>query len=385
MEFYFATRRKSRQVLRVSHPLRRLPSLVEQTAAHLREGFQGGRWVGPLPGVVPLADELMVSKDIVRAALKALEEEGWIEDGGAGRRRRILPQRNVKPKCRALRIGVMLYVPLAENDVLTAAIVLAIRNAVEVAGHVCVFSDPSLAEMKDNLSRISRCVKAADADAWIVFAASRGVLEWFAAQPFPVLAYGGRFQNLPVACSATSIATAIESVVNVLVDYGHRRIVMLMETFLRQPTLIPSLEIYLSTLEARGIAPTHYNLPHFEETVEDLETFLDGLFRLTPPTALIVHHGTYLVAVLSFLARRGLQVPRDVSLITVYSDPIFRLCEPQFDHFQMQRQDHIDRISRWVNSVAKGRPDKRQVIFDAKYVRGGTVGQAKKNAGVSSD
>ena len=65
---FLDTRRKSRQVLRVSRPLRRLP-LVEQTAAHLREGFQSGRWAGLLPGVVPLAEELMVSKDIAREAL----------------------------------------------------------------------------------------------------------------------------------------------------------------------------------------------------------------------------------------------------------------------------------------------------------------------------
>ena len=67
----------------MSHPLRRLP-LVEQTALHLREGFQSGRWAAQLPGVVPLAEELLVSKDVLRAALKLLEEEGWIEDGGAG-------------------------------------------------------------------------------------------------------------------------------------------------------------------------------------------------------------------------------------------------------------------------------------------------------------
>ena len=54
----------------MSHSLRRLPTLVEQTAAHLREGFQSGRWAGPLPGVVPLANALTVSKDIVRTALK---------------------------------------------------------------------------------------------------------------------------------------------------------------------------------------------------------------------------------------------------------------------------------------------------------------------------
>ena len=137
----------------------------------------------------------------------------------------------------------------------------------------------------ENLAR----VKAVDADAWIVLAASRAVLEWFVAQPFPVFAFGGRFHDLPVACSATRIAPALESVVNALVDQGHRRIVLLAPTFLRKPTPIPSIGRYLSLLEERGIAATDYHLPHFDDTAEGLENCLDGLFRITPPTALMVN------------------------------------------------------------------------------------------------
>jgi DNA-binding LacI/PurR family transcriptional regulator len=350
--------------------------LIDQTAAHLREGFQSGRWTGQLPGVLQLAAELMVSKHIVRAALKLLERDGWIEDCGAGRKRKILANRIKQPS--RLRIGIMLYAPMMEDNALFITTMLGARHAIEMAGHVCIFCDKYLERMKDNLSRISRCVKATKADAWIVCSGSRVVLEWFAAQPFPVFACGGHFHNLPVACSATSIAPAIESAVNALVDHGHRRIVLLIQTVLRQPRLIPSLESYLAFLESRGIAATPYNLPHFDETAEGLEGCLDGLFRLTPPTAILVHQGHYFAAVSSFLARRGLRVPRDVSVISMSTDPTFNLCLPPVDHFRTPRDQHITRIARWVDGVAKGRPDKRQTIFDAVYVPGGTVGPAKK-------
>lgn len=358
--------------------LRRLPSLAEQAAEHLREGFQSGRWVGLLPGVVPLASELKVSKDIVRAALKVLEEEGWIENCGAGRRRMIVPLRSVMPARRALRVGIMLYLPLLEDDKLGVVILLGIRRAIEAAGHVCVFSEQCLVQMNDNLSKISRCVKTTAANAWIVCTASRVVLEWFAAQSFPVLAFGGRFQDLPVASSATRLAPAIESAVNELVDSGHRRIVMLAETYLLKPTPTSSLTSYLSTLEARGIAATDFNLPHFNDTPEGLEDCLNRLFRVTPPTALIVQHAAYLVAVFSYLMRRGLRVPHDVSVITVSSDPIFRMCLPPLDHFSDPCQEHIDRITCWVNNVAKGLPDIQQVVFDAVHIHGGIVGPAKR-------
>jgi len=38
----------------------------------------------------------------------------------------------------------------------------------------------------------------------------------------------------------------------------------------------------------------------------------------------------------------------------------------------------VTRITRWVDGVATGRPDKRQVTFDAVYVPGGTVGPVNK-------
>jgi DNA-binding LacI/PurR family transcriptional regulator len=361
----------------MTHPLRRQP-LVEQTATHLREGLQSGRWSGQLPGVPQLVNDLVVSKHIIRAALRVLEKEGLIEDCGAGRRRRIVPQQNATPAHRSLRIGVMQYVPLMEEDVLTTTVLLDVRHQIEMAGHICVFSERYMTQMKDNLTSISRYVKTVAADAWIVIAASRGVLEWFASQSFPVFAYGGRFQNLPVASSGLRIAPAIESAVNALTEYGHRRIVLLIETSLRKPTLIPSLENYLSFLEARGIATTDYNLPHFEDTAEGLDNCLNGLFRITPPTALIVHQAHQCAAVISFLGRRGLRVPQDVSIVCMSMDPVFNWCLPPLNYFQAPQKKHVARIVRWVDGVAKGSPDKRQVTFDAVYIPGGTVGPVKK-------
>ena len=118
----------------VTRSLRRLP-LVEQTAAYLREGFQSGRWSELLPGVLQLAADLMVGKRTVRAALVLLEQEGWIESCGVGRRRKIATGRIEKSPGRTLRIGVMLYAPLEEEDGPTISILLGIKHAIETQGH----------------------------------------------------------------------------------------------------------------------------------------------------------------------------------------------------------------------------------------------------------
>ena len=102
------------------------------------------------------------------------------------------------------------------------------------------------------------------------------------------------------------------------------------------------------------------------------------MFHITPPTALIVHHVSQCVAVFSFLARRGLQVPHDVSVICMSMDQSFNLYFPPLDHFHMPMDKYVTRIIRWVGGVAKGRPNNRHVTFDSVYVPGGTVGPAKR-------
>jgi len=361
----------------MSRPLLRQP-LLEQTAAHLREGFQSGRWIGTLPGVLQLAGELMISKQIVRSALLLLEQEGWIESGGNGRKRRIVEKRGNASAQQSLRIGIMLDEPLENEPSNQIKILLGVRHAIETSGHSCIFSSQYLSRLNDNLPRISRIVKAAAADAWIVCPASRTVLEWFIAQKLPVFALGGRFQGLPVASCATRLAPAIESAIHALLNHGHRRIVMLAPPVLRKPAPIPSLQGYLDLLKERGINTTDYNLPHFEETTESLADCLNSVFKVTPPTAVLTMRTDHCVALLSFLALRGLQVPRDVSMVYMHMDPVFRFRRPALDHFNVQAEEFVTRITRWINGVKKGKPDQRQVIFDAVYVPGGTVGPVKK-------
>ena len=49
--------------------------------------------------------------------------------------------------------------------------------------------------------RVSRFVRKTKADAWIVCAGSREVLEWFSAQPVPAFALFGRRDGLPIAAA----------------------------------------------------------------------------------------------------------------------------------------------------------------------------------------
>ena len=73
-------------------------------------------------------------------------------------------------------------------------------------------------------------------------------------------------------------------------------------------------------------------MPDWSDRKDGLLSCLDSLFKVTPPTALIIQEAPVFAAVQQFLANRGLKVPDDVSLICSDPDPNFAWCEPTIAH-----------------------------------------------------
>ena len=105
---------------------------------------------------------------------------------------------------------------------------------------------------------------------------------------------------------------------------------------------------------------------------------LESLFRVTPPTALIIDESPFFLAALQFCARKGLRVPQDVSLICTDDDPHFAWFTPEVAHIRWDRRPVVRRIVRWAANVSRGKTDLRQTLTQAEFVEGGTIGPAKQ-------
>jgi hypothetical protein len=86
-----------------------------------------------------------------------------------------------------------------------------------------------------------------------------------------------------------------------------------------------------------------------------LPTF--ALFRLTPPTALIVDETAWFIAAMNHLLRLGLRVPDDVSLVSTDDHPTLHCCHPPVARIAWDSGPVIRRIpqSRRTTSVTAGR------------------------------
>ena len=343
-------------------------SVTDQVAEALLDGIRQRRWTDVMPGRVALARELGVNHKTVEAAMKTLEKAGWLERQGSGKGRRITPQETPAPS--ALRIMILCY---EENDVFRQDL-LRLLHRLLAAGHVAGFADASLRQLGMNLNRIARFVQKTKADAWIVVAGPREVLEWFAARPTPALALYGRHAQIRMASAGPNKSAALHELVARFIGLGHRRISMLVRAEQRKPTPGHAMRLFREQLETNGIKTSAYNIPDWGGAPEELHRILDSLFRHTPPTALIIDDTALFLATIQHLAGIGVVVPDQVSIACTDSDPSFEWCRPTIAHIAWDAQPAINHAVKWANNISRGKDDRSRFTSKAKLVMGGTIG-----------
>jgi DNA-binding LacI/PurR family transcriptional regulator len=243
------------------------------------------------------------------------------------------------------------------------------------AGHVAFFASRTLLELGMDVKRIQRLVEASEADAWVVVSAPRAVLEWFSTQPVPAFALFGRRRSVRIAATGPDHVPAMRTAVRRLVALDHQRIVQIER---RAAESKAATRAALEEMAKHGLPTGPYNLPVWDDTAAGLRRVLDELFRVTPPTALIIDEAFLFHAAKEHLAQKGILAPKHVSLICVDGDPTFDWCEPSVAHIRWDNRPLVRHITRWADNVARGRKDLRQTLTLAEFVDGGTVGPAAK-------
>jgi DNA-binding LacI/PurR family transcriptional regulator len=344
-------------------------TITEQVAVYLRGEIMRGRWSGTMPGMNHLAPELDVNAKTVEAALRLLEKEGVLVSQGVGRPRKIvLPEDHAPP---ALRVAVL----FGERGDEAHYLFTGFQNKLKAAGHTVFGAPKNLTDIGTNMRRLARMIKETKADAWVVIAGSKEVLQYFVQRKIPAFALFGWQSQLKIAGIGPNHAPATITISRRLIDLGHRRIVWLdQQTSVTNPG--PDGYLFSDELKAHGIPVSNYNMPGWEGGFEGFYRCLDSLFAHTHPTAILLFSATQYVATTQFLINRGLRVPQDVSLICFEKDPYFNRFQPSISHVAWSLSTMVNRIVRWANNISHGKEDIRQTRIDTEFIEGGTVGPA---------
>jgi DNA-binding LacI/PurR family transcriptional regulator len=346
-------------------------SKIEQVAAVLREDVAKGRWSREVPGKDELSMDYGVNTKTVGLAMQLLEKEGLLINQGSGRPRRIA---KLDDKNQSLRIKILLY---DRND-------YALFNnrdlihELAASGHNVNVVEKTQSNLGMNVKRLAEYVRSVQADAWIVTAAPRDILEWFSQQPIPALAQFGQSNELNISSVSIDKASPIRDAIKRLVELGHRRIVFISRSERRKPKLPLPEQAFLQELESYGITTGSYHLPEWSSRIPDFHRCLESLFGKTPPTAMIIDESVHFLAAQLFLARKGIVAPRDVSMICLDPDQAFSWCDPMISHIGWNRKQFIGSVSNWVNAISAGDHSIMRMIVRAKFMEGGTIGPVSK-------
>lgn len=350
---------------------RPFPSVTEQVADSLSDGIRQGRWRDALPGRVALARELGVNHKTVEAALNLLEKTGMLERQGSGKGRKIKLRETNRPT--AMRIVMLAY----EKGDLETGYLVEIFHRLQLAGHFVSFASKTLCGVGMDVKRVARFVNQTEADAWIVVAGSREILEWFSTQREPAFGLFGQQGHVDIAVAGPNKVPAYVHFVDRLVELGHRRIVMLARSVRRLPSPGFLERLFLDHLAGHGIATSSYHLPHWDDTPEGFHRCLDSLFHHTPPTALILDEPSLFFAAQQHLATAGLIAPRDVSLVCTDQSRDFEWCRPTVAHIRWEPDSMVKRVVAWADHVGRGKEDRRKTAGRARFVEGGTIGPVR--------
>jgi len=90
--------------------------------------------------------------------------------------------------------------------------------------------------LRHDVRRITSHLTITPADAWVIESGSRELLEWCAAQELPCMALYGRSGGLPLARTGPDKVLAYRAATRQLLEFGHRRIVLIVRAGRRLPT-----------------------------------------------------------------------------------------------------------------------------------------------------
>lgn len=347
-------------------------SPAEQLAAYLRQELLRGHWRQEVPGAPALAKSLGLDHRTVIAAYTILEREGYLVSQGAGKRRRVAD--GGMGKTPTLRLELLLY---EEEDKQRSYTVDLLHRLMDM-GHVARLAPKTLQDLGMDENRVARMVEKSDADAWIVMAGSKNVLEWFASQKKPAMAFAGRRRGIDMASVGPDKVPAMREAVRRLVSHGHRRIAMLTHEERRKPDPGTFEKEFLLELGRHGLPTGRYNLPDWRPDYEDFHRCVASLFRHTPPSALLVDGMPLFIAAQQHLAQLGILAPRDVSMVCTDPDLAFSWCRPTVAHIAWEAEPMVSRIVRWADTVARGGEDRRPTFTKAEFINGETVGPAPR-------
>ena len=343
-----------------------------QAAEIILEMISSGKIKDRLLGERTLASQLQIGRDTLRAALDILETDKVISPREHGKRRQILT--SVSPKeSTTKRISFLSPKPLAQLPPWMLVEFDTMRELLNQRGYELRLVSPGLFHLKNPTRKLNSLIQDTESDAWILYQCPRPVQQWFNQQGIPALIRGYPQPDIQIPSIDEDWEAAAFHAGTLLKRNGHRRIGLLM----------PDTNLAGLKASERGLLkafPPSENpdavIPVIEKgTAEQVARAMSRTLRLTHrPTAIVATRSRHPLSLISWMAQENLSIPRDLSLVTLASEPWYEHLVPGLSHYFSDPGNFARTVVRHILPIASRKASaSTSKLLIPEYIPGETV------------
>ena len=301
-------------------------TVADQTAEFLRNALRSGRWQGCLPPERVLALELRVSRPTLRKAMKELEREGMLAKT-RGHSCRIL----TKSAPKALREKTVMLLTRQDNLLKGwpgMMLIETIRRQLAAAGFRLELLFSEKLHQANAPVVLEKLVSQYVSRVWILQSQTEAVQRWFTARDLRAVVLGNAFPEVSLPFVDIDQRTICRHALGVFARLGHRRLCYFSRAtnaagdFLSEQ----AFEEFRPLFKAMDIQIVRHDGSAKQMCKEAHRWKMQGAKR---PTALMTSHGDDALSLVVELFKLGINVPRDVSIISRDPSPVFERVNPR--------------------------------------------------------